>query len=319
MIPFLKSQGISYVSYLFLTHSDKDHTNGAVEWLCAANQMGVKIGTVILPKLNEKEEAYCTLLDELRNKGCNLMFMQRGDTVTIDELRISCLHPYPDYEWKSANDSSLVLKVNYQNFTGLFTGDLEEAGEKEIINKLSHVNYLKVAHHGSKGASSEIFLEQVKPDVSVISCGKKNRYGHPHKETLKRLENIGSKVYRTDKEGKITISGISGTMQLLKERILKDGVVKPGNILKVDSFLNHQMDIELFEKMGEEWKSRFAGKPINKVVTIEASGIGIACIVAKYFGTPVVFAKKSKSINIDGDMYVAEVESFTQLPDFDCK
>lgn len=100
-------------------------------------------------------------------------------------------------------------------------------------------------------------------------------------------------------------------MNFLEERIQKDGVVKEGNVLKVDSFLNHQMDIELFEKMGEEWKSRFAGKPINKVVTIEASGIGIAYIVAKYFGTPVVFAKKSKSINIDGDMYVAEVESFT--------
>ena len=100
-------------------------------------------------------------------------------------------------------------------------------------------------------------------------------------------------------------------MKALEERIRRDGVVKAGNVLKVDSFLNHQMDIELFEKMGEEWKSRFAGKPINKVVTIEASGIGIACIVAKYFGTPVVFAKKSKSINIDGDMYVAEVESFT--------
>lgn len=100
-------------------------------------------------------------------------------------------------------------------------------------------------------------------------------------------------------------------MNFLEERIQKDGVVKEGNVLKVDSFLNHQMDIELFEKMGEEWKSRFAGKPINKVVTIEASGFGIACIVAKYFGTPVVFAKKSKSINIDGDMYVAEVESFT--------
>ena len=100
-------------------------------------------------------------------------------------------------------------------------------------------------------------------------------------------------------------------MNFLEERIQKDGVVKEGNVLKVDSFLNHQMDIELFEKMGEEWKRRFAGKPINKVVTIEASGIGLACIVAKYFGTPVVFAKKSKSINIDGDMYVAEVESFT--------
>ncbi len=100
-------------------------------------------------------------------------------------------------------------------------------------------------------------------------------------------------------------------MNFLEERIQKDGVVKEGNVLKVDSFLNHQMDIELFEKMGEEWKRRFNGKPINKVATIEASGIGIACIVAKYFGTPVVFAKKSKSINIDGDMYVAEVESFT--------
>ena len=100
-------------------------------------------------------------------------------------------------------------------------------------------------------------------------------------------------------------------MNFLEERVQKDGVVKEGNVLKVGSFLNHQMDIDLFEKMGEEWKHRFAGKPINKVVTIEASGIGIACIVAKYFGTPVVFAKKSKSINIDGDMYVAEVESFT--------
>jgi len=81
--------------------------------------------------------------------------------------------------------------------------------------------------------------------------------------------------------------------------------------LKVDSFLNHQMDISLFEQMGEEFKKRFAGKEINKIVTIEASGIGIACVVAKYFNVPVVFAKKSKSINIEGDMYVAEVESFT--------
>ena len=110
----------------------------------------------------------------------------------------------------------------------------------------------------------------------------------------------------------ITITVTGGiTNELFRGTDSKDGVVKEGNVLKVDSFLNHQMDIELFEKMGEEWKSRFAGKPINKVVTIEASGIGIACIVAKYFGTPVVFAKKSKSINIDGDMYVAEVESFT--------
>lgn len=100
-------------------------------------------------------------------------------------------------------------------------------------------------------------------------------------------------------------------MNFLEERILKDGIVKEDNVLKVDSFLNHQMDINLFEQMGAEFKRRFEGRPINKILTIEASGIGIACIVAKYFNAPVVFAKKSKSINIEGEMYIAEVESFT--------
>lgn len=100
-------------------------------------------------------------------------------------------------------------------------------------------------------------------------------------------------------------------MNFLEERIVKDGVVKPGNVLKVDSFLNHQMDISLIEEIGREFKRRFADKPINKVMTIEASGIGIAAFVAKEFGVPMVFAKKSKSINIDGEMFVAEVESFT--------
>lgn len=100
-------------------------------------------------------------------------------------------------------------------------------------------------------------------------------------------------------------------MNCLEERILKDGMVKEGNVLKVDSFLNHQMDIELFNEMGKEWQRRFAGKKFTKILTIEASGIGIACVAAQYFGVPVVFAKKAKSINLEGDMYTAEVESFT--------
>lgn len=100
-------------------------------------------------------------------------------------------------------------------------------------------------------------------------------------------------------------------MNFLEEKILKDGIVKEGNVLKVDSFLNHQMDIGLFNEMGKEWKKRFEGKKINKILTIEASGIGIACVVAQHFDVPVVFAKKSKSINLEGDMYTAEVESFT--------
>lgn len=100
-------------------------------------------------------------------------------------------------------------------------------------------------------------------------------------------------------------------MNFLEERIVKDGIVKPGNVLKVDSFLNHQMDVTLMDQMGEEFKRRFADKTITKVLTIESSGIGIACSVARAFQTPMVFAKKAKSINIDGDVYVAEVESFT--------
>ena len=100
-------------------------------------------------------------------------------------------------------------------------------------------------------------------------------------------------------------------MNFLEERILKDGVVKDGNVLKVDSFLNHQMDVELLDRIGLEFYNRFQDKKINKVLTIEASGIAIACFVAKYFNVPMVFAKKSKSVNIDGDMHVAEVESFT--------
>ncbi|MBO4930022.1 MAG: xanthine phosphoribosyltransferase [Clostridia bacterium] len=100
-------------------------------------------------------------------------------------------------------------------------------------------------------------------------------------------------------------------MNFMEERIVKDGIVKAGNVLKVDSFLNHQMDIGLMEEIGREFKRRFADKQITKVLTIEASGIGIAAFVAREFGVPMVFAKKSKSINIEGDMYVAEVESFT--------
>ncbi len=100
-------------------------------------------------------------------------------------------------------------------------------------------------------------------------------------------------------------------MELLKARIIKDGIVKKGNVLKVDSFLNHQMDVRLLDEMGKEFKRRFAGVQITKILTVEASGIAIACAAAKYFDVPVVFAKKSKSINIDGDTYVAVVESFT--------
>ena len=106
-------------------------------------------------------------------------------------------------------------------------------------------------------------------------------------------------------------------MELLKKRILSDGVVKPGNILKVDSFLNHQMDIALINEIGKEFRRIFSDSPVTKILTIEASGIGIACITAQYFNVPVVFAKKAQSINLDGDMYTTQVQSFTHKKVYD--
>lgn len=106
-------------------------------------------------------------------------------------------------------------------------------------------------------------------------------------------------------------------MQLLEERIRKDGIVKPGNILKVDRFLNHQMDIPFINELGKEFKRRFADAPITKILTIEASGIGIACLVAQHFNVPVVFAKKAQSLNLDGEMYCTKVQSFTHKRVYD--
>lgn len=106
-------------------------------------------------------------------------------------------------------------------------------------------------------------------------------------------------------------------MQLLKDRIIKDGIVKEGNVLKVDSFINHQIDINLMNEIGREFKRRFADKQINKVLTIEASGIAIASITAQYFDAPVVFAKKTQSINLDGDVYSTKIQSFTHNKVYD--
>ena len=106
-------------------------------------------------------------------------------------------------------------------------------------------------------------------------------------------------------------------MKLLEERIREDGVVKEGNVLKVDSFLNHQMEIELFNEMGKEWARLFADRPVTKILTVEASGIGIACVAAQHFHVPVVFAKKTQSLNIDGEVYSTKIQSFTHKKIYD--
>lgn len=205
IVPYLKSQGISSLDYLFITHSDSDHTNGIQEILEDARFMGIHIETVVLPELEKKEEAYEKLVSLCKEAGVSVAWMEKGDQIVWGEVVLSCLHPYASYEWQTENNYSLVLHLQYRQFTGLLTGDLEADGERELQGQIGHVTYLKVGHHGSKGASSETFLQGVTPDLAVLSAGRKNRYGHPSPEVISRLHKVGARTYCTIDEGAVTV------------------------------------------------------------------------------------------------------------------
>lgn len=202
---YLKYQGIRRLDYIFMTHSDSDHVNGILQILEDAGQMGFEIGTIVLPDISNEDEAYVQIEQCTKKAGVRLLKMEQGDTLTVQEAVFSCLHPKRNYEWKKANDYSLVLQVKYRDFCGIFTGDLEQAGEEEILPQLQKVTYLKVGHHGSKTSGGEAFLDRLKPAVAVISSGEGNRYGHPAPETLERLHERGVRVYDTKETGAVTL------------------------------------------------------------------------------------------------------------------
>lgn len=204
IVPYLKSQGISQLDYIFLTHSDEDHTNGIVEILKDTDYMGLEIGKLVLPDIEKQDESYQELKKLCERAGIATILMKKGDRITMGDLEISCLHPYFSYDWQSENDYSLTLQLQYKKFSGLLTGDLEDRGEKEL-EALTHVDYLKVAHHGSKGSSGKEFLQKISPDISVLSAGKNNRYGHPSFEVIERLAKVGSRSYCTIESGAVTV------------------------------------------------------------------------------------------------------------------
>lgn len=206
IVPFLKFQGISRIDTIFITHPDSDHTNGLLEVLQDGRHMGLRIGSVVLPGLENEDDAYRELVRCCQNSGVRLQFMSRGDRLQVGDMLWQCGHPAADYRWASANDYSLVLSLVYNGFCGLFTGDLEESGERAILDEMREVDYLKVGHHGSKGSSSEAFLSRLCPDISVISAGENNRYGHPAEETLKRLREAGTEIFCTIDCGAVTVT-----------------------------------------------------------------------------------------------------------------
>lgn len=202
---YLKYHGIRTIDYVFLTHSDSDHTNGWEEIFAHEDCMGFQISKVILPRISNSDEGYQKLEKLLISRGISYGKMGQGDTISFGDMELECVHPSVNYEWKTENDYSLVLKLCYGDFVGLFTGDLEMSGEESMKEFWEDVDYLKVGHHGSKGSSSLEFLQVLQPEIAVISAGKENRYGHPAKETLERLEEVGSKIYSTVESGAVTV------------------------------------------------------------------------------------------------------------------
>jgi competence protein ComEC len=216
LLPFLKYRGVDRIHYAIITHSDKDHVSGISE-LIELEQ--IKVEQLLLPKIARKDENYLALEALAQKRGIKLGYIGAGDRIIDGEIQFFCFHPSSDFNISSSNSYSTVLSVSYRSFDLLLTGDLEKEGERLLTERISQSYYqarygfppirdydvLKVAHHGSKYSSSEAFLKVIQPKYAIISCGKNNRYGHPHKEVLERLELVGSKPEITYKTGAITI------------------------------------------------------------------------------------------------------------------
>jgi len=204
--PFLKSQGIGKLDYVFISHGDTDHLNGIKEMM-ERGRLGVSISNLVLPPRSLWDEKLTQLAQTASDAGTKVYEMKTGQAVEEGEMRITCLQPDERYAGEIGNASSMVLTLTYGHFDMLLTGDVEGEGETLLKQVAGDMQYdvLKAAHHGSKNSTDAEFLEQIKPTYTIISAGVGNSYGHPHAETLERLANCGSEVFTTPENGAIKI------------------------------------------------------------------------------------------------------------------
>lgn len=220
LLPFVKARGHSRIDYILVSHGDIDHISGVIELLEATKERAITIGCLVMPYTELVEGAYTELVSLAREYGIPVAYLERGDRIQEGDLQIQCLHPYYEYDAKSENDASMVIGITYGQFSMLFTGDMEGEAENNLLQTdlLASYDVLKVAHHGSKYSSSSEWLATIQPKLAIISAGKKNRYGHPHEETLDRLTVAGCEMIQTNEMGAIEI-------------------VTDGKEIKVDTFL----------------------------------------------------------------------------------
>ena len=206
ILPYLYGSGITTIDLVFASHGDEDHVSGIYELLTAVSHKELRIGKLVLPDTRYQDASLQKLAKAGKEAGVEVVCMEQGWMVQDGELAITCLHPAREYVASDANGYSLVLSLRYGAFSMLFTGDLTSEAEKALLEEgLSKHDVLKVAHHGSKYSSSKAFLERVAPSDALISSGRKNRYGHPHKEAVERLKEVGSRIWNTKEGGMLTI------------------------------------------------------------------------------------------------------------------
>jgi competence protein ComEC len=208
ILPFLKQQGMGKIDYIMVTHTDQDHISGIEELLQKAGEPGeLPVGALLLTEQAGKEKAGIRLMELARAQGIEVRCMKAGDRLQDKTTVIRCLYPSAGEEVSDSNGSSMVLQVVYGEFSMILTGDLEEEGEKMILKRqnLTDCSVLKAGHHGSKTSSSLPWLEALSPELTLISCGQDNSYGHPHEEALERLRQVESAAARTDEQGALTI------------------------------------------------------------------------------------------------------------------
>jgi len=221
ILPHLKYYGIRKIDYLLMTHPDEDHISGQRELMQKNGTGGIRIENYLIPKLAEKlqDTNYHSMKELAIRQKIPVSFIRAGDTLVSSGLKLLCLHPEPGFDTDSANACSVTLQLSYQSFSMLLTGDLEKEGEEAVVRKLKGekqaqvapssrpgFTVLKVAHHGSKNSTCGEFLSLVNPMIVLISCGERNRYGHPHRELLERLKDAGSAIYQTPEHGVIQIT-----------------------------------------------------------------------------------------------------------------
>lgn len=225
MVPFLKYRGVRYLDAVFVTHPDNDHINGIQGMLEAYEENGIAIGCLVLPDVavHNRNEAYHTLEILAGEAGVPVRYIHAGQRIKNGKLMLTCLHPVKGFACENANEYSTVLYLRFGKFTALLTGDLEGAGESMVIQNLQEwgiqkVTLLKVAHHGSKNSTPAELIELIDPRIALISAGKNNSYGHPHRETLERLATAECRVCQTPVSGAVTIRVKNGKV-LLEEYV----------------------------------------------------------------------------------------------------